>query len=177
MKGRSGKPRKRSPRGAASKTHPKRIAAYLKHVKALELRLAGKSFDYIAKKLGYGYARSAHLAVEAALEKVIQEPASKLLAMERERLDRLLSAIWSTAEGGDLEAIDRCLKIMDRRAKYHGLDYWELHEKQKLLEERLFGHADNRGHQVESANDGAGGEGTGQDRNGQQEAPNADQIS
>ncbi len=38
------------------------------------------------------------------------------------RLDRLLNAVWNDALEGDLAAIDRALKIMERQAKLLGLD-------------------------------------------------------
>lgn len=41
----------------------------------------------------------------------------------RDQAKRLLAAIWKEAvEGGDLKAVDRILKIMERRAKLLGLD-------------------------------------------------------
>jgi hypothetical protein len=44
------------------------------------------------------------------------------------RLDRMLNAIWNKVLDGDLAAIDRALKIMDRQAKLLGLDEPEKHE-------------------------------------------------
>jgi hypothetical protein len=41
---------------------------------------------------------------------------------EAERLDELESAIWPNAMAGNLDAIDRCLAIMERRARLLGLD-------------------------------------------------------
>jgi hypothetical protein len=42
--------------------------------------------------------------------------------LELERLDRLLIALWDLATGGSLGAIDRVLKVMQRRAELLGLD-------------------------------------------------------
>ncbi|MGV7222960.1 MAG: hypothetical protein ACQ9MH_15700 [Nitrospinales bacterium] len=42
--------------------------------------------------------------------------------MESERLDQLHRGCWDAAIGGDLYAIDRALKIMERRSKLFGLD-------------------------------------------------------
>lgn len=42
--------------------------------------------------------------------------------MELERLDRLLTALWDSACGGNGAAVDRILKIMQRRADLLGLD-------------------------------------------------------
>ena len=42
--------------------------------------------------------------------------------MEGARLDRLHQAVWDAAINGDCYAIDRVLKLMERRAKLFGLD-------------------------------------------------------
>jgi hypothetical protein len=42
--------------------------------------------------------------------------------MELARLDRLQAAVWGDAIAGDIAAIHTVLKIMERRAKYAGLD-------------------------------------------------------
>jgi hypothetical protein len=42
--------------------------------------------------------------------------------MELQRLDKLLTALWDSATGGTLGAIDRVLKVMQRRAELLGLD-------------------------------------------------------
>jgi hypothetical protein len=41
---------------------------------------------------------------------------------EISRLDRLLTVAWDLAMSGNLNAIDRILKIQERRARYQGLD-------------------------------------------------------
>jgi len=45
-----------------------------------------------------------------------------VLQLELERLDAMQAAIWDDAMNGHLGAIDRVLKIMERRAKLLGLD-------------------------------------------------------
>lgn len=42
--------------------------------------------------------------------------------LELQRLDKLLTALWDAATGGALGAIDRVLKVMQRRAELLGLD-------------------------------------------------------
>lgn len=89
---------------------------------ALELRKSGLSYDAIATRLGYAHASGAHKAVTLALKRTIQEPADELRRVEVERLDAALSAIWKKVLSGDTWAIDRMLKIMERRAALLGLD-------------------------------------------------------
>lgn len=89
---------------------------------ALQLRLAGASYDEIASRLGYSDRGSAWRSVMAALKATLQEPADELRKLELERLDRLLLGVWGQAAKGNQGAVDRALRIMERRAKLLGLD-------------------------------------------------------
>ncbi len=60
--------------------------------------------------------------VGTALDKTLQEPAENLRQLELERLDAMLTAIWPQALNGYLGAIDRVLKIIERRSKLLGLE-------------------------------------------------------
>ena len=93
-----------------------------KQRRAVELRLGGATYEVIAKAVGYAAASGARYAVDAGLKIAIIEPAQEVLNMELHRLDKLLFGLWPTAVRGDVTSIDRVLKIMDRRAKYLGLD-------------------------------------------------------
>jgi transposase-like protein len=93
-----------------------------KRRQALELRKAGYGFDDIARALGYVNAGGAYKAVQQALKDTYREPADEVRKLELERIDRLTRAIWTRAVGGDGESIDRVLRLMQRRAKYLGLD-------------------------------------------------------
>ncbi len=105
-----------------SKTSPRRLEAIERQRKALELRRAGAQFDAIATQLGYASPGAAHVAVDSALKRTLQEPADAVRRLEVDRLDRLFLAWWPAALQGDAEACDRVLKIMARRAKLQGLD-------------------------------------------------------
>lgn len=52
----------------------------------------------------------------------VEEGAEALRALQDERLNRLLSAVWSGALKGDEKAVANALKIMERQAKLRGLD-------------------------------------------------------
>lgn len=52
----------------------------------------------------------------------IAEGLDQLRDLQDERLNRLLTAAWTGALGGDTAAIGAVLKIMERQAKLHGLD-------------------------------------------------------
>lgn len=101
---------------------PNRIAARERARKALELRKAGAQYVDIATALGYADHSGARRAVERALARLTAEPAAELRQIEVLRLDRMLQALWEQAVKGNQGAIDRVLKIAERRAKLLGLD-------------------------------------------------------
>lgn len=92
--------------------------------KALELRRAGMAFSAIAAHIGISKSR-AHELVCAGLEDArdqIAATSNELRAEEVSRLDGMLEKVYPKAAQGDLLAVDRVLKIMERRAKLLGLD-------------------------------------------------------
>jgi len=105
-----------------SKTSPRRISAKERQRQALELRKAGATYQKIADTLNYKNPSGAAQAVMSAMMQIIEEPAKEVLKLELERLDAILLSIWKAISQGHLSAIDRGLKIMERRARYLGLD-------------------------------------------------------
>jgi transposase-like protein len=98
-------------------------AAYAeKKRKALELRKAGATYEQIAQSIGLADPSNARRTVQAAIKDIYAEPAAEVLAIELARLDAMLLGIYSKAKAGEVSAIDRVLKIMDRRAAYLGID-------------------------------------------------------
>lgn len=90
---------------------------------AFELRKAGASYDLIAEKLGYASAKSAESSIRRVLSsKYEPDDVENVVMMELARLDSLQLVAWRRAKEGDLAAIDRILKIMERRSQYLGLD-------------------------------------------------------
>jgi transposase-like protein len=91
---------------------------------ALELRRAGQDFREIARRVGCSKS-AAHRYVKAALEGAIEQiatEATELKAEEISRLDGMLAGLWGDARKGDVAAVDRVLRIMERRSKLLGLD-------------------------------------------------------
>lgn len=101
------------------------VEVVAKREKALELRKAGMSYPKIAGEMDCSVS-TAHGYVQAALKETIQEPADEVRAIELERLDIMIRSLWPTVLGGSpsekRNAIDRVILLMDRRAKYLGLD-------------------------------------------------------
>lgn len=120
--------------------------------RAIELRIQGHTWDEIADRLGYRSKAQACNDVTRALQQNTRDlnlAVDKLRALELARLDRLQQIAWEVLErphvavshgrvvtvktadgrevrlpddGPKLAAIDRLLKIADRRAKLLGLD-------------------------------------------------------
>mgnify|MGYP000853980830 CR=1 FL=1 len=98
---------------------------------ALELRKLGGSYRKIAEQMAEmegispDYSESqAHRDVMACLkelrEKRVEESAN-VLRMELERLDDMWAVYYPKAKKGDYAALDRCMTMMDKRARYLGL--------------------------------------------------------
>jgi hypothetical protein len=69
-----------------------------------------------------GITRVCKTTLNSALKKTVQEPADELRTLEVERLDAAAAAIYPSVKQGQYGAIDRWIKIMERRAKLLGLD-------------------------------------------------------
>lgn len=137
--------RARGPSGRFIRT----VDSATRDAEACRLRAQGLSYRQIAEQLDYSDEAAAYRAISKVLKETVQEPAEELRALEVARLDALLTRAWAVLErdhvahsGGKLvmvvgedgqeiplrddaptlAAIDRVLKIMERRAKYLGLD-------------------------------------------------------
>lgn len=83
--------------------------------KALELRLAGVSYGKIATTLGLADAVEARAAVLTALDDDELDAADDAVLLEVQRVDRLHTALWPRAVKGDLGALDRLMRLSERR--------------------------------------------------------------
>ncbi|MEV7895306.1 hypothetical protein [Streptomyces cyaneofuscatus] len=112
--------------------------------RAAELRSKGWTYSRIAAELGFNHRADAHNAVKRVLKETVREAGEDVRALELERLDRLEAAANEVLErehvtvsngrvvslnemplpddGPVLAAIDRLLKIQERRARLLGLD-------------------------------------------------------
>lgn len=106
------------------------LAARQREQKAIALRKAGATYDQIGGALGVA-PLSAYRIVKRAIDRVIdlyKPDAEHVRALELERLDSMFFKVWSILnETGQeaatvLGAVDRLLKIQERRARYMGLD-------------------------------------------------------
>jgi hypothetical protein len=96
-----------------------------KQAKALELALAGASYEQIAKACGYQHRSSAMRIVRDLVKTwapIDPTDAEALRDTELARLDRLQAAHWTKALKGDYRSTEMILRIMRRRAQLVGLD-------------------------------------------------------
>lgn len=107
-----------------SKTAATRIKGRENRARAVELRKAGATYEQIGQQLGITK-QSAHEAVTAAMRETAQttaETAADVIQLELARLDQMLTGLWAQARQGVPVAVDRVLRIMERRARLLGLD-------------------------------------------------------
>jgi len=109
---------------------PRRVLARERERRAITLRMAGATYRQIGEELGVS-GQAAWGSVDRALRRVAKhtnEDAEKLRRIELRRLEKLHLLVWKEALGKDTKikaryaAIDRCLKIAERRARLMGLD-------------------------------------------------------
>lgn len=87
----------------------------------LELRLAGANLEAIGRQVGL-HKSNVSRRIKDALADIPAAEADALRAIENERLDGMQVAIWSRVRQGDLGAIDRAIRISERRSRLNGLD-------------------------------------------------------
>ena len=90
--------------------------------KILDLRRAGLSFEAIAVEVALPKT-TVRRYYRNAMARTDSPDVAEARNAEVDRLDRLLVAVWPRALRGDLAAVDRVLKISERRAKLLGLDH------------------------------------------------------
>jgi hypothetical protein len=101
-----------------------RAVAAERRIKALELRKAGVSYRKIGAALGVSHTQ-AYNDVMLSLRHLAKKQdgiAEELRVLEDQRLDDMLTPMMTQARRGNQGAVDRVLRIMDRRARLWGLD-------------------------------------------------------
>ena len=90
----------------------------------VQYRLLGLTYRAIGEKLGISHeqARADEMAVRAEVKAGTEEGIEELRTRENERLDMASAAIATQVLKGDLGAVDRWVKISERRARLNGLD-------------------------------------------------------
>jgi hypothetical protein len=107
-----------------SPTNRRRVKAAERRAAAVELRVAGLTFDAIGKQLGITR-QSVQKHLDAVLDAhaaTISEHTDRLRALESHRLDVAAAAIWPRVLAADVRAQDTYLRNRARHAALLGLD-------------------------------------------------------
>ncbi len=89
--------------------------------RAVELMVEGKTYDQIARAVGYANRGTAHRLVMTALGDRLVDDVDELREFETARLDALQAALWDKAMTGDPRATNTIVRIIDRRCRLLGL--------------------------------------------------------
>ncbi|MGO8799584.1 MAG: hypothetical protein ACLQE9_09870 [Roseiarcus sp.] len=87
--------------------------------RALDLLMSGQSVDNIADARNHTRARVERI-LRAELKAISIRPARDYAKLQIRRLESMLVRLIEKANDGDLAAVDRILKILDRLDRYHG---------------------------------------------------------
>jgi hypothetical protein len=99
----------------------RRAEASIKACRAVELVRQGKSYDAVARAVGFANRGTAHRVVTKALAERLVDGIDDLRDVEVARLDALQAALWPRVERGDTRAVNTVLRIIDRRCRLFGL--------------------------------------------------------
>ena len=105
-----------------SKLSPRRIDAKNKQRQALELRMAGRTWQEIADNLGYANHTGAIAAVKTALHSTLQPPADHYRALTLERLTKILQVHWPLMLQADAASTRLCLQAIGDIRQLMGMD-------------------------------------------------------
>lgn len=100
----------------------KRIDYAKRRKDALDMRYARSTYQAIADKLYNGNKPQAFRDIQKAIAELTKESAEEVRAQEVELLDAMARGLRKRALGGDDKAVASMLRLMERRAKYLGLD-------------------------------------------------------
>lgn len=108
----------------SSKTGSRAVQRAERQAKCVQLRKAGFTYQEISSQVGITRSAAYKLVAAAMAEHktTSAQETQELRALEAARLDHATRSIWTQVLNGNHGAIDRLLRIMERRAKLLGLD-------------------------------------------------------
>ena len=105
-----------------SKLSPRRIDAQQKQQQAMELRMAGRTWQEIADHLGYASHTGAYEAVKVALSRSNHEAAEDYRSLTIGRLTKILQIHWPLMLQADNNSTRLCLQTIKDMREVLGLD-------------------------------------------------------
>jgi hypothetical protein len=89
---------------------------------ALELRMAGRTYQEIADAIGYKTPQGAIMAVKAMLDRTLKPPAEQWRALTVERLTKVLQVYWPSMLQGNHDATHEVLEAITDLRQVLGID-------------------------------------------------------
>jgi len=105
-----------------SKYSLKRLNAAEKQRRAVELRMAGRTWKEIGDTLGYADHSGAIRAVQDSLKKTLGVPSAEFRELTLERLTRILAVQWPDMLRGEVAAAKICLQAIGDMRQLMGVD-------------------------------------------------------
>ena len=105
-----------------SKYSPRRIEAVDKQRQAVELRMAGRTWQEIADALGYADHSGGVRAVQDSLQKTLGVPSAEFRELTLERLTKILQVQWPSMLRGEVPAAKLCLQTIGDMRQLMGVD-------------------------------------------------------
>jgi hypothetical protein len=110
-----------------------------RRAKALELRIAGATWQQVAEGAGYSDRGAAHRACMQEVREIPEEKAEELRAIEIGALMRVRAAYWKPMRAGDHAAANVVLGTHDRLVKLLGLETVQQDDGSLAVQEALTG--------------------------------------
>lgn len=107
-------------------------AAAQRQRQALDMRLAGHSYDDIARACGYASKSGAHKAVSTALAAIPRPSAEEYAAEMRARVLAAHKEAWQTAQRGDTTALNALARFWAALDRYSGYNAHMLADNETL---------------------------------------------
>ena len=101
--------------------HRDKALASARKLKAIQLKTAGLTYQQIADQLGYASRGTVYKIIKDAQSARLDNAVEEHRAYEVDRLNAMQGALWDRALAGDLQAIDRVLRLIEARCRLWGL--------------------------------------------------------
>lgn len=99
----------------------KKLERKEKYRRCLELRKSGATYEQIATVVGYKSAQTVSRIIKKQLDETTNEAGNELRTLQIERLNHMMLVLWPKVQGGDLNAIDRFLRIQNEINNLQGV--------------------------------------------------------
>lgn len=111
---------------SVQRSNERMLAFRDKQAIALDMRRKGHILSEIGAVLGIDRTSTVSKLIQKAMREIVREPAEEVVQMELDRLDTMFVKAYERAADHEKplnkEAVDTCLRIMERRAKLLGID-------------------------------------------------------